>query len=142
MAVFLIFWCAPLEILNETLLLLLLKLKQWKQRQEKRKTSGESQQSSSFPFFIRISPYSARMWKNTEQNNSEYGHFSLEKSFFYNNLKKIICVKSSMCFEYVSKNYICISFVARLIDFLYFGWLQESCSKFLRLYLVFWVTLL
>ena len=23
-----------------------------------------------------ISPYSARMWENTDQNNSKYGHFS------------------------------------------------------------------
>ena len=24
---------------------------------------------------LRISPYSVRMWDNTDQNNSEYGHF-------------------------------------------------------------------
>ena len=25
---------------------------------------------------LRISPYSVRMWENTEEKNSEYGHFS------------------------------------------------------------------
>ena len=28
-----------------------------------------------------ISPYSGRMWENTDQNNSEYGHFSRSNSF-------------------------------------------------------------
>ena len=29
-----------------------------------------------FPHSFRISPYSVRMRKNTDQNNSKYGHFS------------------------------------------------------------------
>ena len=29
---------------------------------------------------LRISPYSVRMRENTDQNNSEYGHFGWEKS--------------------------------------------------------------
>ena len=41
-------------------------------------------QSYSGPYFpafglnrsLRISPYSVRMWENTDQNNSEYGHFT------------------------------------------------------------------
>ena len=28
-----------------------------------------------------MSPYSVRMWKNTDQNNSEYGHFLRSDSF-------------------------------------------------------------
>ena len=28
-----------------------------------------------FPHLLRISPYSVRMWENTDQNNSKYGHF-------------------------------------------------------------------
>ena len=35
---------------------------------------------------LRVSPYSVRMQENADQNNSEYGHFSLsvegEKSFY------------------------------------------------------------
>ena len=30
---------------------------------------------------VRIFPYSVRMWENTEQNNSEYTHFSRSVSF-------------------------------------------------------------
>ena len=32
---------------------------------------------------VRISPYSVRMRENTDQNNSEYGHFSQSGSTLY-----------------------------------------------------------
>ena len=31
---------------------------------------------------LRITPYSVRMWENTDQNNSEYGQF----------LRRVICI--------------------------------------------------
>ena len=41
---------------------------------------------------LRISPYSVRMQKNADQNNSKYGQFlrreSLKQSFFISDVKK------------------------------------------------------
>ena len=38
-------------------------------------------------FLVRIFPYSVRMLENTDQNNSEYGHFSHSFSFTWNKVK-------------------------------------------------------
>ena len=38
---------------------------------------------------LRISPYSVRMRENTDQNNSEYGHF-LRNVFVYKSLTKTV----------------------------------------------------
>ena len=59
--------------------------------------------SYSSPYFLRISPYSVRMRDNTDENNSEYGHFS-RSEYFYQKLWTWI-EKPAISMEYHCRNF-------------------------------------
>ena len=42
----------------------------------------------------RISPYSVQMWENTDQNNSEYGHFLRSVSEITLRLQRILTLEA------------------------------------------------
>ena len=52
---------------------------------------------------LRISPYSARMWENADQNNTEYGHFSRSA------LRKITTYFFEISFKFTVKTLIFLS---------------------------------
>ena len=85
-----------------------------------------------------ISPYSARMWENADQNNSEYGHFSL--SDYLKKLRKeakranvknlsIILIK---LMPGLNQNLLMVFHSVSLSNF------TRCLSNFCRTYCVFW----
>ena len=71
------------------------------------KTTTYTAQNVSVFGVILVSPYSARIWENADQNNSEYGHFSLTVILpTLSNILEILSIAKCVLFYKIYQSYI------------------------------------